>query len=218
MVVTVLVVVTHVGFLFGAGEASRLNSLFGEVDFFLDRRLKMGSTFNGVLVEANVLGVVLGTRSVYGGGISRAEALTIFTLSDVNGRTVRAGAVVNLNTSIGVLGASRSGVFLHKLLLLGTGTAVMLFSDADLFLAVALLLTRGEIDVGSVRRVLLLPSGWLLLVGKLEINLLVGLCGGLRFAVPIRRREDAEGDRDAGFKVQIGDFCWRERIFSYNLP
>jgi hypothetical protein len=45
----------------------------------------------------------------------------------------------------------------------------------------------------------------------------VGFDGGLRFAVLVCRRKDAEGDRDAGFKVQIDDFCRHERIFSYNL-
>jgi hypothetical protein len=29
----------------------------------------------------------------------------------------------------------------------------------------------------------------------------------LRFAVPISGRENAEGDGDAGLKVQIDDFC-----------
>jgi hypothetical protein len=64
------------------------------------------------------------------------------------------------------------------------------------------------------------PSGWLL-GGELDVNLLVGGGGGglrLRFAVPIGGWEDAEGHGDAGFKVQVGDFSWRERIFSYNLP
>lgn len=107
------------------------------------------------------------------------------------------------------------------MLLLETGTAATLFTETDLFFAVAVLAmlsTRGEIDVGSrVRRVLLLPSG--LLLGELDINLFVSLGGGLRLAVPISRREDAERDGDTGFKIQIGDFCWRERIcFSYNPP
>lgn len=116
-------------------------------------------------------------------------------------------------------------VFLHELLLLETGTAVTLFAETDLFFAeavlavLAVLSTRGEIDVGRVRRVLILPSGWLLLLRELDVNLFVSLNGGLRLAVPISRGEDAERDGDAGFKVQIGDFCWRERIgFSYNPP
>lgn len=72
--------------------------------------------------------------------------------------------------------------------LLETGTAMTLFCDTDLFLSVALLLGTRQIDVGSVRRrVLFLPSGWLLLVGgKLDINLLVGLRSSLCLAFPIR--------------------------------
>lgn len=108
-------------------------------------------------------------------------------------------------------------IFLDSLLVMEPGTAAMVFCDTDLFLAVAVLATRGQVNVSSVRRVLILPSGWLLFVGELDVNLFVGLCGGLRLAVPISRREDAEGDGNASFKVQIGDFCWRERIFSYNL-
>lgn len=101
---------------------------------------------------------------------------------------------------------------------LETGTAVTLFFTccADLFFAVAVLSTGGEINVGGVRRVLTFPSGRLL-AGELDINLFVGLGGGLRLAVPICRWEDAEGHGDSGFKVQIADFCWRERTFSYNL-
>lgn len=66
------------------------------------------------------------------------------------------------------------------------------------------------------RRVLTFPSGF----GKIDLELLVSLFGGcgLRFAVPIGGWEDAEGDRDAGFKVQVDDCSRRERIFSYNLP
>jgi len=41
---------------------------------------------------------------------------------------------------------------------------------------------------------------------------------GLRFAVPVGGREDAEGDRDAGFKVQVDDFSGARECFSYNLP
>lgn len=104
------------------------------------------------------------------------------------------------------------------LLVLKAGTAVTLFftCKTDLFFAVAVLSTRGEINVGGVRRVLTFPSGRLL-AGELDINLFVGLGGCLRLAVPICRWEDAERHGDPGFKVQIADFCWRERIFSYNL-
>uniref|UniRef100_A0A1Y1KVU9 Uncharacterized protein n=1 Tax=Photinus pyralis TaxID=7054 RepID=A0A1Y1KVU9_PHOPY len=226
VVVTVLVVVTHVGLLLCLAEASRLNGLVRELDLLMNRSLNR-SFLNGVLIDTDVLGLVLrASRSVYGGVIDGAETFTVFTLSNVNGGRVRALVSVDLNASVGILSTSWSEVFLHELLLLETGTAVTLFTETDLFFAeavlavLAMLSTRGEIDVGRVRRrVLILPSGWLLLLGELDVNLFVSLGGGLRLAVPISRGEDAEGDGDAGFKVQIGDFCWRERIgFSYNPP
>ena len=105
----------------------------------------------------------------------------------------------------------------------GTGTAVTFFftREMDLLFAVSVLSTRGRVDFsGSCdRRVLTFPSGRLLL-GEFDVKLFFDGSGGsgLRFAVPIGRWEDAEGDGDTGLKVQIDDFCCRERIFSYNLP
>ena len=104
------------------------------------------------------------------------------------------------------------------MLFLETGTAVTIFftRETDLFFAVAVLAARR--DLSSERRVLTFPSGRLL-GGKIDFELLVVLdLGGLGVFVPVCRGEDAEGDGDAGLKVQGGDFCWRERIFSYNLP
>lgn len=101
-------------------------------------------------------------------------------------------------------------------LVLGTGTAVTFFFTLVTDLFVVSLSALGELSGGRDRRVLTFPSG--LLVGEFDVYLFVGLGGGLRFAVLVGRRKDAEGDRDACFKVQIDDFCWRERIFSYNLP
>ena len=115
-------------------------------------------------------------------------------------------------------------VDVEGVLLLETGTAVTLFltCDMDLFCAFAALSTR-RIRSGSSRdrRVLTFPSGWLL-VGEIDSKLLVSLGIGRLwcFGVPVCRGKDAEGDRDAGFKVQRGGLCVnaRERIFSYNLP
>jgi hypothetical protein len=52
------------------------------------------------------------------------------------------------------------------------------------------------------------PSG---VLGELDLNLFVGVGLGGGLGLPVRRREDAEGDRDAGFKVQIGDLLGAER-------
>lgn len=100
-----------------------------------------------------------------------------------------------------------------SLFVLDTGTAVTFFFTRDMdLLAVA----RRQLGGGSERRVLTLPSG-LLLVGEVDVNLFVGRgdLGVLGF--PVGGGEDAEGNGDAGLKVQDDDF-WRERIFSYNLP
>lgn len=108
------------------------------------------------------------------------------------------------------------------LLSLETGTAVTFFftRNTDLFFAVAVLSARRKFGGGRERRVLTFPSGWLLL-GEFDLNLFGG-CGcsrlSLGIGVPICRWEDAERDGDAGLKVQVGDFCWRRRTFSYNLP
>ncbi|KAL1854789.1 hypothetical protein VTK73DRAFT_8702 [Phialemonium thermophilum] len=80
---------------------------------------------------------------------------------------------------------------------------MLLFArDADILFAVASS-GRGGSGLRLVRRVLTFPSGF---VGELDLNLFVGLGGGLgggRF--PVGGREDAEWDGDAGFKVQIDD-------------
>jgi hypothetical protein len=103
-------------------------------------------------------------------------------------------------------------------LFLETGTAVTFFfaRDADLFFGVAMLATGRDLS-GERRRVLTFPSGRLLL-GEVDFELLLSLdLGSLGVAVPVGGGEDAEGNGDAGLKVQVDDFCWRERIFSYNL-
>ena len=107
----------------------------------------------------------------------------------------------------------------NVLLVLETGTAVTFFftRDTDLFFAVAVLSTRGKFSGGGERRVLTFPSGWLL-VGEVDLELLVGLDACLRGGLPVGGGEDAEGDGDSGFKVQVDDLYRRERIFSYNLP
>jgi hypothetical protein len=84
------------------------------------------------------------------------------------------------------------------------GTAVLLLftSDADLFFSEATLSTGRKMCLGLERRVLTFPSG---VLGELDLNLFVGLGLGGGLGFPVRGRENAEGDRDAGFKVQIGD-------------
>jgi hypothetical protein len=107
---------------------------------------------------------------------------------------------------------------------LDTGTVVMFFftRNMDLFFAKLLLWARRRDLFGGDgdRRYFTFPSGFGLL--GFDLNLFVGFCFGnglcVGFGFPICRWEDAEGNGDACLKVQICDFCWRERSFSYNLP
>lgn len=55
------------------------------------------------------------------------------------------------------------------------------------------------------------PSGWLWPVGERDFELLVSLGFGLSVGFPVGRGKDAEGDGDAGLKVQVDDFYGRER-------
>jgi hypothetical protein len=91
-------------------------------------------------------------------------------------------------------------------------TAVTIFftSDVDLLLCVALILRR---EVDGVRRLMTFPSGALLFVRKLDLSFYVGFGGCFNGVAPVRRREDAEGDRDSGFKVQVDYLSVRE-LFS----
>lgn len=108
-ILTVLVVVTHVGFLVGAGETGRLNGFVGDLNVLL-----VGRTGNaGVNSEVVAVGtglVVRARRAVYGSVVVvlGTEALTILTFSNVNRVCERFVTGVNLNVSVGVLRA-RSG-------------------------------------------------------------------------------------------------------------
>ena len=82
---TVIVVVTHVGLLVGVTEARRLNGLFGDLNLLVEGR--SGSTsVDGVFVDLDMLRLeVRPRRGVYGGVMLGAETLSVFTLSDVDG-------------------------------------------------------------------------------------------------------------------------------------
>jgi hypothetical protein len=156
VVVAVLVVVTHLGLLVGAGVAGGLNGFLREANFAVGRGARDGSV-NGELVGVGVLGLVLRLRgAVYGSVVRRAETLSVFTLSDVNGAGEGldgVGVDVNVNVSVVVLsGRSRSGrgsgsravlgvnVLVLVSIEVGTGTAVAFFfaRNTDLFFAVFL--------------------------------------------------------------------------------
>jgi len=54
------------------------------------------------------------------------------------------------------------------------------------------------------------PSDALLSLWEFDLSLDMGFFGGVRDVAPVRRREDAEWDRDLGVKVQIDDLSGRE--------
>jgi hypothetical protein len=96
VVVAVLVVVTHLGLLFGARVTSgrRLN---GDVGVFL------GNTLRAVL---GVLRLGSGSRNVYVDLVGGTVTFAVFALGNVNGAGVRLVAVgVNLNVRLSVLRA-----------------------------------------------------------------------------------------------------------------
>lgn len=84
-----------------------------------------------------------------------------------------------------------------------TVTVVPLPGEADLLLGVALLPARGQVGRSGVGRVVATfpPRP---VVRQLDVDLLVGGCDRLLLLdVAVRRREDAEGDGDSCFKIQL---------------
>jgi hypothetical protein len=121
------------------------------------------------------------------------------------------GTTVNLDDGLGVMGvSSRRRSVLLVVLAVDTGTAVLLLvtCGTGVFLAVRLsLLLRGRRGRSVV---LVFAAGFLR--GELDLKLRVGVglsVGLLRLGLSrllfVRRGEDAEGDGEAGFKIQVGD-------------
>lgn len=86
---------------------------------------------------------------------------------------------------------------------------IFLASDVDFLLRVFLLVPRWK--SGRERRVFTFPSD-ALLSWKLDFTLDVSLGSCYFFVAPVRRREDAEGDRNACVKVQIDDVTARSLL------
>jgi hypothetical protein len=88
-----------------------------------------------------------------------------------------------------------------------TVVTVFFTGYTDLFLFVLLASRR---KVGGERRVVTFPSDALLSLRKVDLSLDVSLGGCFCGVAPVRRREDAEGNRDSGVKVQVDDLSVRE--------
>jgi len=163
---------------------------------------------------------------------------SIFTLGDVNVSTCVLSALIarsfDLNVVFGLVISTTIGNFdvdMCLLLLLGCSSRSSLVTDVDIFSAVrteVMFLFTGDMDyllsaleslvwwrrkVGRERRKLTVPSDARWALRKLDLTLDVGLRGGLLLVAPVRRWENAEGDRDAGVKIQIDDLSGQE-LFS----
>lgn len=169
------------------------------------RRGRAGSGVNGRLYADILLVDGVGTGAV-------------FTFNHVNRAVVRAMLMVNNVVAVFVGRVGRSGSRPGRSVLLvvlvfvtmDTGTAVLfLFTcDANLFF-----LARRKLGGDRGRRVLTYPSGFLR--RHVDFELLVSLSGGLdRSGLFVGRGEDAEGNGDAGFKVQVGGLGGARESFS----
>jgi hypothetical protein len=215
MVVTrlIIIVVTHLGF----GDASRFDGFFADVGgsaaVLVDaaRRARLYSILvdkgDGLVLDWSVLG-----RDVDSEG--RLNTGTILSFSDVN----RGGGVVvvsvYLNARLSEVGSRRSIRLLGVVvtLLLDAGTRAIFFLTGVVYV-----LLSGFVNG---RRVLL-PSG----LGRgNDLDLLVGGGGGggyfgLSIRLAVGGWEDAEGDGDASFKVQVGDLWVSRRTKTFrNRP
>lgn len=103
---TILVVVTHLGFLVGASETDGLVVVLGDLDVLLVSG-RASLSVNGVFVDVDVLGLVR-LLAVYSGVVSRAVTLAIFTLDVVNGAAVGCLLSIDLDASVCVLVVCRS--------------------------------------------------------------------------------------------------------------
>jgi len=117
----------------------------------------------------------------------------------------------------------RSSLFSDIEVFLAARTVVSVFlTDMDLFLSeLGFLFVR---EGGGERRVLPFPSDALLCLGKIDFGLDVSLSDMLLLlccygAVPVRRREKAEGDRNSCVKVQVDDLrCENSSRMPFDVP
>jgi hypothetical protein len=203
VVVTILIVVTHLGSFGAQSVAGSVYGLVGDlevrlvkggarsggsvdgglgyVDGLLVAGKVAGTSFDGDVVEVGRLGegrAVAGDVDS-GAGVSDfvlvvgLETGTVLVLSNVDDGVVRSVLVIELDARLGERRLG-SATLLTEVLLLDAGTAVFT-GDADLFLD-ASLLTGRDFDLSLVR-VLAFPSG---VRGRFDLYLLVGVGLGSR--------------------------------------
>lgn len=238
----ILVVVTHLGLVLGGRNVRRFNGFFGDLNglLVLLRAGALRAGVDGVFVDVGVRVVrVVGVSregTLLDGDlfavVDRLDALTVLAFDCINRvYQVLVMTGVDLNTSVVELLSLELGnraevlvvvvvvVVVGLLLDTGTGTVVVvMFFDTDLFFKALVFPGRKLFGSGSERRrVLTFPSGLLWLLRKLDLKLLMsfGDCLGLGLclALLVGGGEDAEGDGDTSFKIQIGGLEGAERSF-----
>lgn len=96
-VLTVLVVVAHLGFLVGVSETEWLSGFVVD-SYVLFARSVAGLSVYGVLVDADVLSIAA----------TGTESITVFSFSVINSAGVWLAVSINFNVSVGELCACRS--------------------------------------------------------------------------------------------------------------
>jgi len=146
--------------------------------------------------------------------VGRLETRAILSFGDVDSRVqvvvVMVRALENelsLFTGMSVMARKLYvdvGCRVFSALTLTARTAVTIFftSDTNLFLRIVLFPRR---KVSGQRRVVTFPSGALLFLREIDLSFYMGLSSCFNGVAPVRRREDAEGNRDSGVKVQVDD-------------
>lgn len=161
-------------------------------------RLEAGTvfTFSDIDLSVGVLTTVdrtlddnVGGTIVLGGGVVSAVVVREFDLEVGGGLFVGFGSShkLQINFFVAVLSAR----------------TVSILGDVDLLLNLIGAYSWGR-EAGREGRVVFLPSD-AVLSWKLDFALDVSLGGCLFGVAPVRRRKEAEGDRDSGVKVQVDD-------------
>lgn len=226
----IFVVVTHLGLLLDAGATRRFDSgVAGVSAVFGADAAGPGAGVYGVLVDDAGGGLLLNgavVASVDGEGVAGAglDAGAVLAFGNVNGTSgvVLFVVLVYLDTGLCEVGTRRSVLLSVVVTLLSLGLLVVPLGAVAILLLSVLELVLVELNV------LLRARGRLMLSfgpRRSELDLLGGggsgggcVDLGLGLRLLVRRREDAEGDRDAGFKVQI-DGCGGRRSKTFrNRP
>lgn len=195
-----------------------------DANFLTVARLELGSVLTFGKVNLGLVLVTTVVRELYSDISLRVVAAALVWLGSVVVVVmVMSVGEFDVNVGRGVL-VFYGSAFLLKIDFLAAAwswcvdvISVLFAGDVNFFLSILLVAFAGAWrELGGEGRRLLLsfPSDALLFVWELDFTLDMSLLSGLNGVAPVRRREDAEGDRDAGVKVQVDDLEVREILFS----